>query len=130
MFDMKVHTDQGMRPSPAVSTTIINTYLRIAVEEDYTALYNKLRESISLVKNDKEFTPGQAAFGHLMGGYDAGYYGYMYSLVFAADMYATVFKADPLDPKRGKPLVVHFVSLGFFCGFPCLPSCLDIGVKR
>lgn len=26
---------------------------------------------------------------------------YMYSLVFAADMYATVFKADPLDPARG-----------------------------
>lgn len=25
----------------------------------------------------------------------------MYSLVFAADMYATVFKADPLDPARG-----------------------------
>lgn len=31
-----------------------------------------------------------------------GYYGYMYSLVFAADMYATVFKLDPLDPKLGE----------------------------
>lgn len=27
---------------------------------------------------------------------------YTYSLVFAADMYATVFKADPLDPARGQ----------------------------
>jgi Zn-dependent oligopeptidase len=27
---------------------------------------------------------------------------YTYSLVFAADMYATVFKGDPLDPDRGK----------------------------
>lgn len=45
--------------------------------------------------------PGQGTFGHLMGGYDAGYYGYMYSLVFAADMYATVFKKNPLDPKLG-----------------------------
>jgi metallopeptidase MepB len=25
----------------------------------------------------------------------------MYSLVFASDMYATVFKANPLDPVRG-----------------------------
>jgi len=25
----------------------------------------------------------------------------MYSLVFASDMYATIFKADPLDPVRG-----------------------------
>ncbi len=27
---------------------------------------------------------------------------YTYSLVFAADMYATIFKKDPLDPNRGK----------------------------
>ena len=27
---------------------------------------------------------------------------YTYSLVFAADMYATIFKADPLDPARGQ----------------------------
>ena len=27
---------------------------------------------------------------------------YTYSEVFAADMYATVFKPDPLDPARGK----------------------------
>lgn len=27
---------------------------------------------------------------------------YTYSLVFAADMYATVFKKDPLDPALGK----------------------------
>ena len=31
-----------------------------------------------------------------------GYYGYMYSLVFAADMYATVFRKDPLDPALGE----------------------------
>jgi len=71
-------------------------------EEDYTALWNELRESISLVKNDKEFKPGQGTFGHLLGGYDAGYYGYMYSLVFATDMYETVFKKDPLSPELGK----------------------------
>ncbi|KAF8580285.1 Metalloprotease [Ramaria rubella] len=81
-FDMKAHTGQ--------------------VEEDYTALWNNLRESISLVKNDKEFKPCQGAFQHLIGDYAAGYYGYMYSFVFAADMYATVFKEDPLDPVRGQ----------------------------
>ncbi|KAJ8456732.1 hypothetical protein ONZ45_g18600 [Pleurotus djamor] len=67
---------------------------------DYTALWNNLREKISLVKADKP-SPGQGTFGHITGGYDAGYYGYTYSLVFAADMYSTVFKADPLDPARG-----------------------------
>jgi len=29
-------------------------------------------------------------------------YRYTYSLVFAADMYATVFKKDPLDPSLGQ----------------------------
>ncbi|KAJ7147482.1 metallopeptidase MepB [Mycena crocata] len=80
-FDIKVHTDQE--------------------PEDYTLLWNTLRERISLVKSGKP-CPGQGSFGHISGGYDAGYYGYTYSLVFASDMYATVFKGDPLNPTRGK----------------------------
>ncbi|KAJ7254409.1 hypothetical protein B0H12DRAFT_1115452 [Mycena haematopus] len=80
-FDIKVHTDQE--------------------SEDYTLLWNNLREKISLVKSGKP-CPGQGSFGHISGGYDAGYYGYTYSLVFATDMYSTVFKGDPLDPARGK----------------------------
>ncbi|KAG2357602.1 hypothetical protein BDR07DRAFT_1453044 [Suillus spraguei] len=79
-FDLKVHMDQEAT--------------------DYTKLWNDLRESVSLVKGGKA-QPGQGTFGHIVRGYDAGYYGYTYSLVFAADMYATVFKKDPLDPALG-----------------------------
>ncbi|EED82275.1 predicted protein [Postia placenta Mad-698-R] len=79
-FDIKVHTERE--------------------QTDYTALWNDLRKSITQV-NPGRRAAGQGSFGHIAGGYDAGYYGYMYSLVFAADMYATVFKADPLDPARG-----------------------------
>ena len=60
-----------------------------------------MREQISLVKG-KNLGAGEGTFNHIAGGYDAGYYGYMYSLVFASDMYATVFKKDPLDPERGR----------------------------
>ncbi|KAH7885032.1 hypothetical protein F5I97DRAFT_1810510 [Phlebopus sp. FC_14] len=80
-FDLKVHVDKDAA--------------------DYTALWNELREKISLVKGGAP-QPGQGTFGHIVGGYDAGYYGYTYSLVFAADMYATVFKKAPLDPNLGK----------------------------
>ncbi|KAF7978500.1 hypothetical protein HWV62_45653 [Athelia sp. TMB] len=81
-FDMKVHTDKEA--------------------ENYTEVWNSLRESISMVKGPIKAIPAQGTFAHITGGYDAGYYGYTYSLVFAADMYATVFKGDPLDPALGK----------------------------
>jgi len=81
-FDIKVHTDQ--EPT------------------DYTNLWNELRQEISLVVGPEKPIPGQGTFAHLVGGYDAGYYGYLYSLVFAADMYATVFKKDPLNPASGE----------------------------
>jgi len=69
---------------------------------DTTALWNTMRQQISLVKGPPEPEPGQGSFGHLTGGYDAGYYGYTYSLVFAADMYDQVFRKDPLSPQLGR----------------------------
>ena len=41
-------------------------------------------------------THPQAGFGHLMGGYDAGYYGYLWSKVYAQDMF-TAFQAGGLE---------------------------------
>jgi thimet oligopeptidase len=41
----------------------------------------------------------ESSFGHLTG-YGAGYYGYLWSLVYACDMYS-VFAADPLSPDLG-----------------------------
>lgn len=89
-------------------------------EEDYTALWNNLRESITLMKAGLDRPVGQGAFGHLMNGYDAGYYGYMYSLVFSADMWATVFERNPLDPALGRlPFMFLFPLrlLSFFSRF-------------
>ncbi|KIY67106.1 metallopeptidase MepB [Cylindrobasidium torrendii FP15055 ss-10] len=91
-FDIKVHTDSEENAN-------------------LTALWNDLREATSLVKAGKP-CPGQGTFGHITGGYEAGYYGYLYSLVFAADMYATVFKADPLDPARGKRYQEKILAFG------------------
>ena len=36
-----------------------------------------------------------------MGGYESSYYGYLWSEVYAQDLYDTIFGPDPFDPKAG-----------------------------
>jgi Zn-dependent oligopeptidase len=80
LLDMAYHTAQG--------------------PVDSTAVYKDTYRTISAVEplEDGHF---QAGFGHLMGGYDAGYYGYLWSKVYAEDMF-TAFQAQGLlSPKAG-----------------------------
>ncbi len=86
LLDMTYHTSTG-----PVDTTAI-----------YTKLYRELI-GVDSIENGHF----QAGFTHLMGGYDAGYYGYLWSEVYAADMFSRfeprgIFKRDHLlDPKVG-----------------------------
>lgn len=67
---------------------------------DTTGVYNRLyREMLGI--DPGEGGHFQASWGHLMGGYDAGYYGYLWSEVYAADMFGVFRKAGPLDAATG-----------------------------
>lgn len=52
-----------------------------------------------------------AGFTHLVGGYGAGYYAYLWSLATARDLY-TAFAADPLDAATGRRLRAELLARG------------------
>lgn len=73
-----------------------------------SSLYNRLRKDITQIEGPEalgegdDWGHGEATFGHLIGGYDAGYYGYLSSQVYSADMFHSVFAADPMNQKEGR----------------------------
>lgn len=79
IFDLTLHTEKRI-PEP-------NTLYRSLVKK-YTGMYMPAQ------------TIFPAGFGHL-DGYDAGYYGYMWSNVYAADMFTRFEKEGVLNKKTG-----------------------------
>ncbi len=78
-FDMIVHSISSQSSNDSQWTG-----------EKLIKLWGDLRKSITQF-SIQPGTFGGATFGHIMGGYDAGYYGYLWSLVISSDMYFTRF---------------------------------------
>ncbi|KAB8349738.1 hypothetical protein FH972_023753 [Carpinus fangiana] len=92
-FDMRIH-------EPASHAD--------AEKLEISKIYNEMRAELCGLDGPEklgegfDWGNGQATFGHLIAGYDAGYYGYLFSQVYSMDMFYSVFSKDPMSPKEGR----------------------------
>eukprot|EP00300_Choanocystis_sp_HF-7_P012031 c17715_g1_i1.p2 GENE.c17715_g1_i1~~c17715_g1_i1.p2 ORF type:complete len:721 (+),score=188.43 c17715_g1_i1:3096-5258(+) len=79
---------------------ILDMALHTQRNPDTQAIAHSLQRDIQGVE-PQEGTNFTASFGHLMGGYDAAYYGYMFSKVFALDLYSKFREQGVLSKELG-----------------------------
>jgi thimet oligopeptidase len=68
--------------------------------DDTTQRWKAIQDRVSPI-GFIDGTHPEASFGHIMGGYDAGYYGYLWSKVYAQDMFTAFTTAGLEDPTIG-----------------------------
>lgn len=78
---------------------------------DTTKIYEKLMKKIFLIPMTDGTHP-QASFGHLMGGYEAGYYSYLWSEVICSDFFEEFKKNGIFNPEMGKRYIEIVLSKG------------------
>jgi thimet oligopeptidase len=79
MYDMRLHSSPVALDTKATWDSLQTRMLPIVTTGDYPA----------------------AAFGHLMGGYDAGYYGYLWSRAYAQDLFTRFEKEGVMSSTAG-----------------------------
>ena len=92
--------NQALHYLGQIAYASIDLALHIGLPGDTTALFLRMMEEIGLIPAAPGAHP-QAGFGHLLGGYGAGYYGYLWSEVFAADVFSRFRKEGLLSPEVG-----------------------------
>lgn len=70
-------------------------------ELDIEALWNRLAEEVAMLSHGGQQDIGYSKVTHLVNGYESGYYSYLYSQVFATDIFYTHFKDNPMSVEHG-----------------------------
>ncbi len=92
--------NNGLHYLGQLAYAMIDMVFHTAVPAETSTIFNQMMEIIGLVP----VQPGshsEASFGHLMGGYGAGYYSYLWSEVFADDIFSRFAKEGVFNPEVG-----------------------------
>lgn len=84
LFDLTIHSPASPEAAQAIDTT---------------ALWNKSKAEIIGLRTTNGI--GQASFAHPFRAYDASYFTYALSKVFATDLWVSCFKNNPMDSQVG-----------------------------
>ena len=93
--------NQGIHYLRQLSFATLDLDYHTVQNVDTTAIYARVMKDILLIPIQDRTLP-QASFGHLMGGYDAGYYSYLWSEVYAQDMFTRFEKEGLFNPSTGQ----------------------------
>lgn len=84
-----------------ITLALFDLELHLRPQADTAQLFHEIQQG-QLGYRPQEGTNFAANFGHLMGGYDAQYYGYLWSEVFSMDLFEARFKKEGiLNPDTG-----------------------------
>ncbi|TFF93169.1 peptidase, partial [Candidatus Thorarchaeota archaeon] len=99
MIDAKL-LDIGLLTLRQVFFALIDMKYHTEAPEDTTGTYLSLFKEITGFEFTEPVTP-DAGFEHLMGNYSAGYYSYLWSKVYAEDLFTRFEDAGIMDEKTG-----------------------------
>lgn len=91
LFDLDIHSKKISMPLNLYSNALIKKYYFV----------QRPKEAIH-----------PASFGHIVDGYDAGYYSYIWSLVYAHDVFTRFKKEGIMNTKTGRDLRDKILAMG------------------
>lgn len=118
LFDNFIHSNNEFvnllidGDTHSISPTSSGNDAKYMIKKIFEKIYSKIMsfDGYKVIPDPRCNLP--ASFGHLGGGYDGRYYGYLWSEIIATDMFYTKFRCDLFNKEMGKKYINDILSKG------------------